>query len=608
MKIGKHSTSVFSSDRIGEYLALASLALCVVSELLFRYSVLPQTYPGIGEAQVLVICNSVVAACAIVAIATKTRAVAIWQGLLVAIVLAPLLFSASRTGDYRLVFGALIVIAVAGLDLRRICAVFAASLAGTVVVMTLLTLAGVMHGPDAVLTRDLAVKIGFADHNTFGAVLFSGVAALGIVLRGKRSWPVPLVLAVVGALFSYVLLGSRGAAIALALLAVALLLGNIKAMSRLWDIPQKVYFGILIAVPLVIMLAILGAVAFYGEGNAFASALDSLLGGRIAHAHDYFAANGGFTHLGRKLAAGGNLVDSGYLYLSLVTGMLSMYALMAVYGIAAWRRSRTDRDILVLAVLVIASIYLAIDLSPLFLAQSVAFLLLAPAFEPAGEPEGAILQDKVPAPAAAKPQDSPEPAADSEPLSVPAPKKRSKSDIAIYVLSGVLLVTLGAAALYGWHYGNVDESVTPGHIDVYENGSLLLTVNIEDDMTAKVGYLRRVMTGKFVLAGAEEDTILYQLKNIKFADGADASDTVFFLRIPRSGLQGDFSGPWMTYFSCPSQSAKHSDWIIANGDGTASVGGRDKMNAITAQRKQLLEWSKAWTWKKSGYGLYLTER
>ena len=110
------------------------------------------------------------------------------------------------------------------------------------------------------------------------------------------------------------------------------------------------------------------------------------------------------------------------------------------------------------------------------------------------------------------------------------------------MLSRVPFVALGAAALYGWHYGNVDESVAPGHIDVHENSSLLLVVDINDDMTAKVAYLNRVMTGKFVLAGAEEDSILFQLKNIKFEDGSDSSDAVFFLRMLRTGLRAIMQG------------------------------------------------------------------
>ena len=242
---------------------------------------------------------------------------------------------------------------------------------------------------------------------------------------------------------------------------------------------------------------------------------------------------------------------------------------------------------------IISAFYLAIDSSPLFIAESLAFLLLCIAFEND--------RDGLPCETVDTGESDIREAVEDSGIS----KASRKSDIAMYVLSGALLVALGAAALYGWHYGNVDESVAPGHIDVHENSSLLLVVDINDDMTAKVAYLNRVMTGKFVLAGAEEDSILFQLKNIKFEDGSDSSDAVFFLRLPRTGLQGDYAGPWMTYFSCPSQGAQYGNWVIAREDGSASVGARDKLNAITAQRYQLLEWSSVWTWVKGGDAMRL---
>ena len=186
--------------------------------------------------------------------------------------------------------------------------------------------------------------------------------------------------------------------------------------------------------------------------------------------------------------------------------------------------------------------------------------------------------------------------------------KRSATDIFTWVLAAALLVTLALASLYGFKYGNVDEGTAPGNITIYEDGNPWLIASIDDGMNARVGYLGYIFTGTFRLAGAEEDTVLYQLRGIEFAsgpEGADALDAVFFLRVPRTGLQGDFSGPWMAYFSWPSQGVQHSDWMITREDSTASVGARDNVNAITAQRARLLEWSSDWTWHKSGHGLYL---
>lgn len=185
--------------------------------------------------------------------------------------------------------------------------------------------------------------------------------------------------------------------------------------------------------------------------------------------------------------------------------------------------------------------------------------------------------------------------------------KRSREDIVLYILSAALLITLGLAAAYGMRYGNVDESVVPGDITITKDGGTLVTMHVNDDLTADVEYLGFKMSGTLTLAGAEEDTILYQLKKVTLANGIDPEGCVLFVRMPRSGLQGNFSGPWMLYFSFPSQNnVMQSEWIIAEEDGTAKVGAAAKMNAITAQRSALLKSTTDWKWQKQGQALSLT--
>ena len=89
--------------------------------------------------------------------------------------------------------------------------------------------------------------------------------------------------------------------------------------------------------------------------------------------------------------------------------------------------------------------------------------------------------------------------------------KRSREDIVVYILSAALLITLGLAAAYGMRYGNVDESVVPGDISIIKDGGTLVTMHVNDRLTAESEYRGFKMSGKRQLAGAEEDTILYQL-------------------------------------------------------------------------------------------------
>lgn len=179
-------------------------------------------------------------------------------------------------------------------------------------------------------------------------------------------------------------------------------------------------------------------------------------------------------------------------------------------------------------------------------------------------------------------------------------------DIAVYILSGALLVILASAAFYGWKYGNVDESVAAGRIALIKDGLRLVTMDVDEDLSATINYYKGpIMKGKLVLSGAEEDSILFRLRNIKLDDKTDASDLVFFVRMPRSGLQGDFTGPWVFYYSRPSAGVTISEWALIESGNNAHVGWKAAANAIVTQRKMLLEWSEEWAWSKRGTDLVL---
>lgn len=187
-------------------------------------------------------------------------------------------------------------------------------------------------------------------------------------------------------------------------------------------------------------------------------------------------------------------------------------------------------------------------------------------------------------------------------------EKRSMSDVAVYVLSGALLIAMLLASIYGWRYGNVDTSVACGNISIKKSELPFIDLSVDKDLNATVyhGYIGREMKGKLVLAGAETDTILFQLKDMHFTDGGDPSQAILFIRMPRTGLQGDYAGVWMTYFSYPSEDVKISEWIIADEGGNAISGLKTGYNVITAQRNQLGSYSNAWTWQKAGSSMILT--
>ena len=385
---------IVASARLSERLALIALIVYVAANLLFAFGTLQQTYPVFTEMHVLNICNAVALACAIVSIATKSRGVSAWQGVLVAVVLSILLYSAARTGDYSTAFGFIVILAVADIRLERICTVYYRTLFVTTAFLVLLAAAGFISSKDYIQNSLPIFSFGFNHPSGFGAALFAMISAMGIVMWQKEQWVIPFALSIVSTVFSYIVLRSYLTAFILGLLAVALLIGHIKSLSRLTNIPQKAFFAILIIVPLALMSTMFAGTLFYSESNSTIVFLDNMLQGRLRSAHEYYVSYGGFTHLGRKYTyvsiyhAGGHYVGTsiGYLFLPLVTGLLSMYALFAVYAIAVWRISKTNRHFLVFAILLISSFYMTIETYPLYIALSPAFLFLSAAFESSNAP------------------------------------------------------------------------------------------------------------------------------------------------------------------------------------------------------------------------------
>lgn len=195
-----------------------------------------------------------------------------------------------------------------------------------------------------------------------------------------------------------------------------------------------------------------------------------------------------------------------------------------------------------------------------------------------------------------------------------------REDVLLYVASVLLLFAMGWAAIYHVRYANVDESVVPGKVRIYEQGEsgreCLLFLDIADDMSATVRYHGWRLRGIFMLRGAEEDTVLYQLINAEVVGSApeeaaeaeespDLKPPALLVRMPRSGLQGDFTGPWMTYLSYGTDYTT-SDWLFVEDNGVARVGYSDTSNALTIMRKDLLEETTPATWEYALEGIVLS--
>lgn len=178
--------------------------------------------------------------------------------------------------------------------------------------------------------------------------------------------------------------------------------------------------------------------------------------------------------------------------------------------------------------------------------------------------------------------------------------KAHPSDSLLVVLSVLLLVTLGLASLYGFRYGRIDDSVMPGKVELVCNDRTVATLDIAsmDDVT--VDFEGLVVHGKLRLEGADTQSVLYALDKKTYDNGLDPANTALLLRVPRGGLQGDLSGPWMLYFAQNADNAKHGMWALLGKDGKAHYEMSRSKNPITMQYPALEEQSKVGTWERDG--------
>ena len=393
---------IASHEMAGIVLAIVSLVIYIASQLLFRYSTLAITYPVIGELQLRDAFTNVAMAFAIAAIAVKPHGLHLWQGVLVAVTLMVLMYSAYRTNDYRIVQGYMVIVAVAGIDLDRLCKVYFLTVMPILIIIVLLSLVGLEYNMDSIPNSRLVFSYGFSHPNQIGGLLFSAIGAMAFTCWDKPSWKAPLILAVAAAVFSYVSLSSHASAGLLATLALVILVGHVPKISRVTNIPRKAYIAILVVVPLCFLGLMLVCTAFYDAGNPVCEWLNKFIHGRPNHAHEYYVSNHGFTHLGREYVSTSSYhsglpfasVDSGYDKLAMVYGLFTMYVLIVTYLACVWKTAFHKKRFFIMCVFLMNSAYLLVESIPLFVTANFGVLFLSQAFTNA-EPEAQDHDDHI---------------------------------------------------------------------------------------------------------------------------------------------------------------------------------------------------------------------
>lgn len=373
-----------------ELLALFALVFYVVTNTIFVYCPFLETYPQLIAFNPIALCNCASLAFAATSIVLKPKVLLRSQMSLIVFSMAVFLVSASRTGDFRFAHACLMLTAVAGIDFTRISVTYYRAVLVTILVLMLMSILGAQYNKDVIPNSRIVFAFGFAHPNALGAFLFSAISAMSYTCWAKKTWPVPMVLAAVSALFCYFCLDSHASAAILGLLALSGLLGHSSVFRNRCSISRRAFVVVLIAVPAVLLATMLVSAKYYDSSNPVFACFNQLTHGRLYFGHHYYINHDGFTFLGRPLSSVTSYhngmpfanIDSGYCFVPLVNGIASLLALAMIYITAILRLSRTAKNLAALSILLIAALYLLVESYALFPASSFAAILLAEAFVP----------------------------------------------------------------------------------------------------------------------------------------------------------------------------------------------------------------------------------
>ena len=370
-------------------MALFALCFYAATQLLFRYSTLGLSFPVFAEIDALNACESIACASAIGAIAMKPHRFKSWQVALAVAALAILLFSSIRTWDFRLFYGYLLIVSLAGINMEKVCCAYSVSVLVVLIIVMALSVSGVLCNWDAIPNSRIVFSYGLGHPNTTGAFLFSSLGAMAYACWNKKTWVIPLGLSLCVAIFAFFVLSSRASAVCMASLAIAMVVFKIPAINRFTIVHGKAMCIVVIVLSLALMIwMLIGAVCYSPDGSIF-TWFDKLIHGRLYYAHQYYVVRGGFSYVGDASMLVDNyhtglpftLVDCGYCYLALVYGLASIYALVVTFVVAIMMMFKSGAvHPMAITLLTINSFYLVVECYPIYLASCVTVLLLTYAF------------------------------------------------------------------------------------------------------------------------------------------------------------------------------------------------------------------------------------
>lgn len=360
-----------------------------ISQIICCYSMLPASLLQSKQvAFVLLFCECVSAAGMLCILFCRRVVLGRGSAAIVVVSVAAFILSWSRCGDARLFLNLLALLVASETEKNACLKMLALSSLATICLIVVLSLVGVAANADVIPNGRLVFAFGFNHPNTLAGLLLCTMCALLYVYWNDSRWVYICCVNGLMALFSFITLSSNAAAILFAFIGFGSVVGHVfssSESSNFLRIAIRVWVAVL---PLILMATMAFLAISYDPTSIVLGRINELLHWRPAFAYEYLVKHGGPSMFGDSYRHLSNMhsgvrfngVDSGYLYLISVFGLIASCCYALVYEVAAIRWKSNGPMIAIWVICTCLSVYLLVEGYVLYFGANVALLLLSDAF------------------------------------------------------------------------------------------------------------------------------------------------------------------------------------------------------------------------------------
>ena len=366
-------------------LGVVACALYIFSHVLFTQSTLLTTFDAIRLAEPIIVVEGLTISMCFIVLATKIYRMRLGVVCAIATLIAVLVVSAVRAKDFRLFESVLLIITVANIDSQKLIKWVAMALAAGITVVVLASLCGMIWNKDVLPNEYLVFGYGFGHPNTFGALLTCLVVAVLYIGWNHRFWVLPIVMAMLLAIFCKIMLSSNTAAMLILSYCIASALGHLFNEKLTLLFTKRVRVLLTCTLAIFVVASMLYLMAAYDNTNPVHKTLNDILHFRPYFGMEYYRTNGGFTILGRPYLSISayhqgttfESLDSGVMYMGGVYGLLPLLCCCGLLAYLVAHLPENRRSFFVWALIMMGIFNLLTEGYPLFVYTNISLLLLS---------------------------------------------------------------------------------------------------------------------------------------------------------------------------------------------------------------------------------------